>query len=448
MELYEWQPAGVEFLRTRPGGLLADEQGLGKTVMFIEAAKKFSGPVLCIVRGLAKLQTSMMIKEWDPGAPIVRCVEAGVFAEDVVREWFKFPRTRGYLLVHHEAVYRIAETLRSMGVWDIIWVDEAHRISNPRARVTKAVKSIPAFYKWGTSGTIMDRSPADFWSILNWFDDRRHSNYWRFHDSYVDIIRNTKGQVVKVRPKNLTKFAQEVGPYYLRRTAEEVGIEEPLYQTITLEMYPKQAEVYTKLKNDTLAYVERESTSDPIFVQNALQKVYLLQQATISTTLLDVPGPSVKYDFIQDWLEDYQEPVVIFTHSRAASIEIAGHIKEPTVVLNGETPNDKRDRYLELFKSNKVRVAVCVTDLAAESLSLSWVSNSMFVDIHPSSRMMSQAEMRIRRADSKSRAKIYFLLCKSTVDDLCYRHYREKLTNRELVELFLRRYTDARNPHQ
>jgi hypothetical protein len=128
---------------------------------------------------------------WDPGAPIVRCVEGGVFAEEVVRKWFDFPRTRGYLLVHHEIMYRVASKLREMGVWEIVWVDEVHRISNTRAQVSKAVKTIPTFYKWGTSGTVIDRSPADFWSILNWFQPNKFGSYWAFYNDYVREIRRT-----------------------------------------------------------------------------------------------------------------------------------------------------------------------------------------------------------------------------------------------------------------
>lgn len=452
LNLKEWQPSGVEFLRTHPGALLADEQGLGKTVMFINAAKHFNGPVLCVVRSLAKLQMVNEIKRWDPGAPIVRCVEGGLFNEEVVKEWFEFPRKRGYLLVHHEALYRVQSRLRDIGVWEIIWMDEAHRIANPRTQVTKAVKSLRSFYKWATSGTIMDRSPADYWSLLNWFQPSAFPSYWKFYEAHVQEIRNKHtGQIVKRVPKNLTRFSESVGPYFLRRTAQEVGMEEPLYEDIYLEMYLKQAQVYNTLDKETLAFVERESTDDPIFVQNALQKMHLLQRSTISTTLVDSPQgkqSSVKFDWVRDWLVDYSsEQVVIFTHSRAACAELASHLSDfDTAFITGGTPNDLRERYMEMFKDGRTKVLIAVTDLAAESISISWCSNAIFLDCHPSSRLMSQAEMRIRRADSLKRAKIFYLVCNKTVDELLLKHYREKLTNRELVESYLRRHNEG-NSH-
>jgi hypothetical protein len=443
LKLFPWQPEGVEFLRTHPGAILGDEQGLGKTIMVIEAAKNYDGPVLCIVRPLAKYQIVQMIKDWDPGAPIVRCVESGVFAEDVVKSWFEFPRKRGYLLVHHEAVRLIAQKLKEMGLWEIVWVDEVHRISNHRSQISKAVKSIQAFYRWGTSGTIQDRSPADFWSILNWQHPNHFTSYWAFYNLYVEEVRGHNGQTVNRRPKNMAMFAKHVGPLYLRRTATEVGMQEPLYEDIPLEMYPKQQAVYDKLAHDTLVYLERESTDDPFFISNSLQKLYMLQLSTIATELVDVPGPSVKLDYIKDWLEDYPvDQAIVFTHSKKACSLFASLLPE-AFGISGDTSNSDRERYLKMFESGKFRVLFAVTDLAAESLSLPTISNAFFLDTHPSSRMMLQAEMRIRRANSVKRAHIRRLLCTKSVDFKLLQHCRNKITSIDLVNEFLRRSRDA-----
>ena len=446
-ELYTWQPSGVDFLRSHPGGILGDEQGLGKTVMMVAAAKKFSGPVLCVVRDLAKLQITQIIKEWDPDAPVVRCVEAGVFASDIVEKWFDFPRTRGYLLVHHEALHRIASLLSTFGVWEVVWMDEAHRISNPRTRVAKAVKTIPSFYKWATTGTIMDRSPADFWSILHWFNTRRFGSYQSFYDKYVDVVRDRKGKIVRLTPKNLKLFAAEVGPFFMRRTAEEVGMQEPLFTHVPLELYSLQHGIYNKFSREVLVFLERESTDDPIFVQNALQKLYLLQSTTISPSLVDVPGPSVKYDYVKDWLQDYPyEQLIVFTHNKRACKELASMLDD-AVAITGDTQRKDREHFLSLFESGRIRTLCCVIDLAAESLSFPNVSNAIFLDIHSSSRLMNQAEMRIRRANSTKRAKIYYLTAVGTVDTLLMSHYKAKLTNIELVNEFIRRFHDAGNSH-
>ena len=40
MELFNYQKEGVEFLLSHSGGMLLDEQGLGKTIQALEAVKK------------------------------------------------------------------------------------------------------------------------------------------------------------------------------------------------------------------------------------------------------------------------------------------------------------------------------------------------------------------------------------------------------------------------
>jgi superfamily II DNA/RNA helicase len=222
---------------------------------------------------------------------------------------------------------------------------------------------------------------------------------------------------------------------------------EPLYETIHLEMTERQRSAYDTINKEVLAFVDRESTSDPIFVSNALQKMNLLQRCAVSPTTVDIAGPSVKYDYVKDWLNDYpNEPVIVFTHNKAACVELASMI-EDALPITGDVSNVQRDKTLALFKEGRVKRLVLVTDLAAESLSLSWVSKAVFLDVHTSSRLMSQAEMRIRRADSLKRAQIYYLLCVNSIDTLMYRKYKDKMSDRELVEEFLRRYRDARNTH-
>lgn len=439
LELYKWQPAGVEFLRTRPGALLGDEQGLGKTIMVIEAAKKFDGPVLCIVRPLAKLQISMMIKMWDPGTPIVRCIDGGIFAQDVVKEWFSFPRRRGYLLVHHEIVYRIQSILKDLGIWEIVWVDEAHRMANPKTQISKAIKSIPSFYKWGTSGTIQDRSPADFWSPLNWFQPQKFSAYHAFYNRYVEEQRSPRGIVYHRRPRNMSQFAQEVGPFYLRRTAEEVGMFLPIFEPVALEMGPKQRQVYDTIAKEVLVFLERESTDDPIFVSNSLKKMSLLTRCTVDPTSIDVNiHDSVKFEWVKDHFLDYpNEQFVVFTHNKHAAKTLAAFLPK-ALPLTGDLTDKQRDSVLELFLNGEVPTMVATTDIASESLSFPDVHKLIFLDIHPSSRSMSQAEMRVRRANSKRQPHIYYLLAYKTVDELMYKRYKQKLTDRQVVDQYLK----------
>ena len=49
MELFEYQKQGISFLVNNSGGMLLDEQGLGKTIQALEAVKKTNAKVLVIV---------------------------------------------------------------------------------------------------------------------------------------------------------------------------------------------------------------------------------------------------------------------------------------------------------------------------------------------------------------------------------------------------------------
>ena len=445
-KLYPHQPSGIEFLANSYGALLGDIQGSGKTVMVINAAKRLNGPILCVVRPLAKPDLVAHIKEWDPGTPIVRCIEGGAFNEEVVKKWFEFPRKRGYLLVHHEVVRRIVGVLKSFGLWEAIWVDEAHRISNSHTQLYKSLMGIQSFYKWGTTGTPIDKLTSEFWGILHWIRPAYFNSYWSFYENFVQEVRDSHGKVLTKHPKNLPLFAKLVGPYYLRREEEEVGMYRPEYIPVHLEMSPEQQQVYSNLEGQVVADILADEGNDEnLFVASSLARLHHLKIAALEPAILGSRAPGVKIDWLRDWVKDYSDPLIIFTHSKAFARYLPSVIADG-LPIHGDMTITSREKVLDLFKNGKIRYVVATIDTAAESLNLQVSSHAIFTDAHPSSRMMSQAEMRIRRINSVRRATVYQLCCTKSIDVDLWRAYNQKLTDRQLIDDFIRRYNEG-NSH-
>src|SRR5258706_12496744 len=178
-----YQIKGTQWLLSRPehAGMLADEQGTGKTIQAIFAAANLKGPILVICRPIAKPDWRKWIRELDPTAEIVTAVPGGVYNVEKVKKWFA-TRKRGYLIIHHETLVQpkvhsesakrravqkgrrlpertnVAAELGRYGIWEAIIADEAHRFRNKDASMRIGFGHNPAWNRWALTGTPPEKS--------------------------------------------------------------------------------------------------------------------------------------------------------------------------------------------------------------------------------------------------------------------------------------------------
>lgn len=447
--LRPFQETGVKFLTERRGALLTDEQGLGKTVQAVWAAKEVAtGPILVISRPLNKRFWRQTIKTIDPAAPVITTYEGGHFNEETVKAWFKYPRTRGYLIIHHESLRLQVNLLKSFGIWDIVIADEAHRFKNRKSQMTQCLKSVPSFVRWGLTGTPMEKSPGDYWSLLNWFDPKMFSAYWRFYDNFVNAvyIQGFGGTRVELGLKNVEGLAQTLAPYVLGRKKEEVAPELPelLIKDVPLEMSQAHAALYKDIARkyfvDLQAYGpgSEDATDAELFIKSALHRLSLLQKAAIDPSLVGSPAEGNKTEWILDWLQDYEtEQLVVFTHfkdyANGLGVRLPG-----SAVITGDVPIRRRDEIVGAFQNGSLRVLIGTIDTMSESINLQNARYAVFTDLHSSSILMNQAYGRVHRIGSRSDVVIARLLTEKTVDYLAKARLEKKFTDIQTVQNLLK----------
>lgn len=52
--------------------------------------------------------------------------------------------------------------------WSVIMVDEAHRVKNPRSKITMAYHQFACTRRFGLTGTAIQNSYNELWTILDW----------------------------------------------------------------------------------------------------------------------------------------------------------------------------------------------------------------------------------------------------------------------------------------
>jgi SNF2 family DNA or RNA helicase len=70
--------------------------------------------------------------------------------------------------------------------WSVIIVDEVHRVKNPRSKITRAYHQFACTRRFGLTGTAIQNSYNELWTILDWTNPRQ-----------LGSMKQWKGFVVK-----------------------------------------------------------------------------------------------------------------------------------------------------------------------------------------------------------------------------------------------------------
>lgn len=180
MKLFDYQQDGLDWLVSREklqyqeidgargirGGILADEVGLGKTIMSIRLIAQNPKPNTLIIAPKSLL--SQWINEFAKFAPHINC---SIGSGD------SYPLNTDADNIN---VVLISQSrLNSRGVfpgslkicsdfWDRVIIDEAHSIKNNKSKIHKACCALRSEIRWALTATPIMNKMTDFVYILGW----------------------------------------------------------------------------------------------------------------------------------------------------------------------------------------------------------------------------------------------------------------------------------------
>lgn len=409
--------------------LLADDCGLGKKVTCIEVANDIyqseHKPVLIVTVRRDIAQWVDEIKR-QLGEDLPTCIGT-VDAVSVPH------KTDFWLIIHYEGLVRHIKALARIK-WGVAIMDEGHYIKNWQAQRSRAAKRVKALRKIVSTGTPIDKSPKDLWSLLDFlYPETYHGKKLAFEDEHVRRFFDAEGHE-RILPgaKNPAKLAAELAPFTVGRTKEEVAPFLPpnIIKHVVIELDGQQAKLYRRIATSTDIEVLGPELDNPLYIPTRLTQLLRLQQVTTDPQLLQSAANSAKLDWVQTWLEgNPDEPTIIFTcykdtaHRLSRKLDahlIAGGVKLPT-------------------KWTK-KIIVSTIAAGAEALNLDWVRTAIFVDVTWKSLKMKQAQSRIHRLSNTEPCETIFLRCPDTVDDLMLEAVEKKWEAYDLLRGYVNKF--------
>ncbi len=249
--LRPYQLAGYTWLSllwdNQLGGILADDMGLGKTVQTLAMVARAhergtlggsAGPLLVVAPTSVVGTWASEAARFVPTLNVVAITETGRRSGAALPELTR----NADVVVTSYALLRIDEDAYREVTWSGLVLDEAQFVKNHQARTYACARRLAAPFKLAITGTPLENSLMDLWSMLSITAPGLFPHPDRFAQDFRRPIES--GQA----PEQLAVLRRRIRPLMLRRTKEQVAVDLPpkIEQILDVTLNPGHRKVYDR----------------------------------------------------------------------------------------------------------------------------------------------------------------------------------------------------------
>ena len=430
------------------GGILADEMGLGKTIQIIAFLLYKKGK-----KSLVVTPTSLIYNWKEEFEKFVPDLKIGIIhgSKSSRNKILENKDEYDILITTYGTIKNDIDFYKSE-VFDYCIIDEAQNIKNPKAQNTKVIKEIKAKVKFALTGTPIENSLVELWSIFDFI-----------MPGYLFDEKKFKQKFVNRSEREIDELKSLINPFILRRLKRDVitelpeKIEKKYYVPMTTEQklayknYMKEVRLKLKTGEDDnitiFSYLTRlrQICQDPILVNK------------------DYTGDSGKLNVALEIIEEVikeDNKILVFSQFTSVLKKIEEELNKRNIVskyLDGSTRAKERIRLVSDFNESK-ESGVFLISLKAGGTGLNLTSAKFVMHMDPwwNPAIEDQATDRAHRIGQKNVVEVIKLIAKDTIEEKVVQLQEEKreiinsvmsddslninniskLTNEEILELF------------
>lgn len=438
-ELRTYQKIGYKWLKTleqyKMGGILADDMGLGKTVQvltvilsYIQENKEKAKNSIIVCPSSLTLNWYNEIQKFTP------TIKTLVISGDYLERKRKIETINNYQIVitSYDSLKRNID-LYTQYNFKYIVADEAQYIKNNNTKNSKAVKLINAETKFALTGTPIENSLSELWSIFDFIMPGYLYKYKKFKELYeIPIIKNQDEE-------KMNKLKKQIEPFILRRTKSEVLTELP-DKTVTIlsnEMKEEQYSIYmsymAQARDEIMYQIDMKGfEKSQIKILSLLMR---LRQICCHPKLFlsEYTGESSKLNQCIEIIQDavLGEHKILLFSSYTSMFEIIEEqlkkLKINYLKLTGQTKVGERIKLVDEFNTNK-NIKVFLISLKAGGTGLNLTGADMVIHYDPWWNLSAenQATDRTYRIGQKKNVQVYKLITKNSIEEKIYELQQKK----------------------
>ncbi|SHJ72701.1 Superfamily II DNA or RNA helicase, SNF2 family [Clostridium cavendishii DSM 21758] len=441
--LRSYQKVGVKWIKALAtmgfGGILADEMGLGKTLQAIafivsemENIKKSNKPAIVIAPTSLIYNWEGEIKKFAPELKTLVIYGAKRERDEVVKAITDYD-----IVITSYAVIRNDISNFQNIEFSYCFIDEAQQIKNPRSLNTRAVKKINAYSRFALTGTPMENSLVELWSIFDFIMPSYLLSQKRFNAKYEEPI------VIGRNKEVLGDLKKHITPFMMRRLKKDVlkDLPEKIESTILVDMTEEQKLAYANFVNKAKNNLSVLASSDGI--KN--RKIHILSAMTglrqicscPSVMLENYSASSGKLEVLDNILDECisnGHRILIFSQFIGVLNEIANLLKNKDIdymYLDGSTKSKERYRLVEEFNEGRGEVFLLSLKAGGFGLNLTGADTVIHFDPWWNPAVEEQATDRVHRIGQKSNVEVIKLVAKGTIEEKILQLQNKK---KEIIE--------------
>lgn len=426
--LRDYQLTGVKWLynlaKTGFGGILADEMGLGKTIQVIYYIKQMlkDNPTSKFIIVVPTSLAYNWEHEFDSFASQIKkaiCIGSKEKRKHILKDLNKINviiTTYG-LLREDEEIY---ENLN----FNTMIIDEAQNIKNNHAGITKVVKSIKAETKFALTGTPLENSILELWSIFDFIMPGYLANLTKFQSKYKIKDFDEDSEIL------IKGLSKQINPFILRRKKSDVVKELPekLINDIYIDLKDEQKKLYVaelnRVKEEMNKIIKEEGMNKARFL--ILQLLTKLRQICIDPSIVydNYTDGSNKIEQLENIVSEYTKnnhKVLIFSSFKTALNivkEKLNNAKIKTYMIDGSVPAKTRIEMVDNFNENDdIKVFLIMLKSGGTGLNLTSADVVIHLDLWWNPQAENQATDRAHRIGQTNTVEVIHLITKGTVEE-------------------------------
>lgn len=439
-----------ERVKRRKGFILGDEMGMGKTRQVLE----------------------VIVKAWEENKRSILILAPVTLLRNWAQEMKKFNIQIENVIVHaqdknipfmlrdaegHRIVlmgYELALKKRNTILreyFNLLILDEAQRIKNRATGISVICKKINAEVKICITGTPLQNSLSELWSLAETVRPGCLGDPDRFKAEIEEPMKRSKlkraTEEEKAKGDAISEHLKEIlEDVILRRAKKDIFNEQMPPQMkeviISCPLTETQQKMYNKaLKEDQVQAAVLGNTS-PLKTISALRRICAhsileksksvsisktrikktstsnrIKSDTSNDTLLDSGKVQVVHKLLFQWRKKNKK-VLIFSQYKEILLVLEELLSAPTKRIDGDTAPSKRMKIIEEFGKEKVtEVLLLTTKVGGIGVNIQKANTVILFDMDWNPFNDEQAKGRTHRMGQLQEVTIFRLICRGTIED-------------------------------
>ncbi len=434
----DYQNVGILWQIKRLRTYIADEMGLGKTIQAIGLINAVNtiNKVLVITKASLRINWVNELQEWLVRKDLTIGLAKG-------NSW---PQTNivviNYdILTRHK--FRIDDT-----VWDLLVIDEAQLIKNPKAERSKmvygawdkkqakrSVQPIKSKYVSALSGTPIENKPIEFFPVLRYLDPANWGNWQNYVLRFCNGHRDGFGWDVS-GASNKEELQQKLRQtVMIRRLKKDVAKELPpkSYQVIEIpvddgRLKKELAEEMDGWNRTTArgkalrqALVNAKTAGDRESFRKIMMELKEVSQVAFKEFSVSRHRTGLKklpyaMDYLKEMFEDDPHKVLVFGHHQDILERMSKEFPYSALIY-GPTPADKRQGIVDKYNKDASMLPLFGSiGAAGAGLNITSAWHVLFIEEDIVPERMSQAEDRAHRIGQTMPVLVTHLVLEGSLD--------------------------------